>query len=72
LFVNHPADNLLAKKSNKHLLQDYDQRQAAAVGFMSLVRPSLSIAAGALTDPQVRSVTGMPCLMHVLYEFVTV
>lgn len=53
LFCGPPADNLLAKKANKHLLQDYDQRQAAAVGLMSLVRPSLSIAAGALTDPQV-------------------
>lgn len=53
VFCAPPADNLLAKKANKHLLQDYDHRQAAAVGFMSLVRPCLSIAAGALTDPQV-------------------
>lgn len=52
VYVGITADNLLAKKSNKHLLQGYNQRQAAAVGFMSLVRPSLSVAAGALTDPQ--------------------
>eukprot|EP00775_Hariotina_reticulata_P002320 gene2320-2628_t len=30
------ADNLLAKKANKHLLQDYEQRRAAAVDFMAL------------------------------------
>jgi hypothetical protein len=47
------ADNLLAKKSNKHLLQDYETRRAAAVDFMALVRPGLVITDGALTDPQV-------------------
>jgi hypothetical protein len=47
------ADNLLAKKSNKHLLQDYEARRAAAVDFMALVRPALSITDGPLSDPQV-------------------
>jgi hypothetical protein len=51
-FVS-PADNLLAKKSHKQLLHDYDARRAAAVDFMVLVRPGLAVTAGALTDPQV-------------------
>lgn len=48
------ADSLLAKKANKHLLQDFDLRRAAAVDFMGLVRPGLAIAGGALCDPQVQ------------------
>jgi hypothetical protein len=47
------ADNLLAKKSHKQLLHDYEARRAAAVDFMVLVRPGLAVTAGALSDPQV-------------------
>jgi hypothetical protein len=47
------ADNLLAKKSHKQLLHDYDARRAAAVDFMVMVRPGLAVTAGALSDPQV-------------------
>lgn len=52
------ADNLLAKKSHKQLLHDYEARRAAAVDFMVLVRPGLTVTAGALSDPQVGGTKG--------------
>lgn len=47
-----PADELLAKKSHREWLQSYEQRKDAAVSFMLAVRPTLSVAAGALRDPK--------------------
>lgn len=52
VYAGITADNLLAKKSHKQLLHDYEARRAAAVDFMVLVRPGLTVTAGALSDPQ--------------------
>uniref|UniRef100_A0A383VA40 Cytidyltransferase-like domain-containing protein n=1 Tax=Tetradesmus obliquus TaxID=3088 RepID=A0A383VA40_TETOB len=52
VYAGITADNLLAKKSHKQLLHDYEERRAAAVDFMVLVRPGLTVTAGALSDPQ--------------------
>lgn len=47
------ADQLLASKKYKELLQSYTQRKGAAVDFMRAVHPSLLIESGALEDPKV-------------------
>lgn len=50
----HPApaaDELLAKKAHRELLQPYAERAAAALAFMRAVRPGLDAEAGALRDP---------------------
>lgn len=45
------ADQLLARKDYRELLQPYDARCAAALGFMRAVRPGVRARAGALSDP---------------------
>ena len=47
------GDKLLLKKKHHELLEPYDARRAAAIGYMQSVRPSLDISGGPLTDPQV-------------------
>jgi phosphopantetheine adenylyltransferase len=47
------ADELLAKKQHKHLLQDYEARLKAAVDFVIAVRPSITVSHAPLKDPQV-------------------
>jgi hypothetical protein len=47
------ADALLVNKKNKELLAGYDERAAAAVGYMQMVNPSAVVVAGPLTDPKV-------------------
>lgn len=49
------ADQLLASKANRELLQSYEEREAAAVRYMRLVNPRASVVAGPLTDPKVRA-----------------
>lgn len=47
------ADALLAGKSHRELLQPYDTRAAAALSYLTAVRPSLAVEAGPLSDPKV-------------------
>lgn len=49
------ADELLASKRNRDLLEPYDERLAAAVGYMQMVNPEVRISAGPLSDPKVRA-----------------
>lgn len=50
------ADQLLASKSNRGLLQSYEEREAAAVHYMRVVNPGATVVAGPLTDPKVSCV----------------
>jgi hypothetical protein len=47
------ADALLANKKNKELLAGYQERAAAAVGYLQMVNPAAVVVAGPLTDPKV-------------------
>lgn len=47
------ADALLASKKNRDLLEPYEERLAAAVGYMQLLNPGATVTAGPLSDPQV-------------------
>lgn len=47
------ADQLLANKRNRGLLEPYEEREAAAVGYMRLINPGAAVVAGPLTDPKV-------------------
>lgn len=48
------ADELLASKRNRELLEPYEERLAAAVGYMQALNPGATVTAGPLSDPQVR------------------
>ena len=41
------------KKQHAELLEPYEVRRTAAIGYMQAVRPSLSITGGPLVDAQV-------------------
>ena len=47
------ADQLLAAKKQRALLESYQEREAAAVGYMQLINPAVAITPGPLTDPKV-------------------
>lgn len=50
----HPAaDELLATKKNRALLEPYAEREAAACGYMRMVNPGITVVPGPLCDPQV-------------------
>ena len=53
IFVGVTSDKLLANKKNKHLLETYDVREAAAVDYMRRVNPFVAVTAGPLTDPKI-------------------
>lgn len=48
------ADQLLANKRNRELLEPYEDREEAACGYMRMVNPGATVVAGPLTDPKVR------------------
>lgn len=52
-FVPLTADQLLAKKKGRELLQGYDERAQAAVRFVENVHPASTVVAGALVDPNI-------------------
>ncbi|PRW57160.1 phosphopantetheine adenylyltransferase-like isoform X1 [Chlorella sorokiniana] len=52
IFVGITADKLLASKKNRELLETYEEREAAAVGYMKMINPGATVVAGPLTDPQ--------------------
>ncbi|PSC70801.1 DNA topoisomerase I [Micractinium conductrix] len=52
IFVGITADALLASKKNRDLLEPYEERLAAAVGYMQLLNPGATVTAGPLSDPQ--------------------
>lgn len=48
------GEQLLARKRAAELLEAYEARCAAAVGFALAVRPGLAVTTGALLDPKAR------------------
>lgn len=52
IFVGITADKLLASKKNRELLETYEEREEAAVGYMKMINPGVTVVAGPLTDPQ--------------------
>lgn len=55
------ADQLLASKRNKDLLEPYEEREAAAVGYMRMINPGATVVAGPLTDPKASGGAGRRC-----------
>lgn len=53
IFVGITADQLLASKLNRELLEPYAAREAAAVDYMRGINPRLRVVAGPLVDPKV-------------------
>ena len=53
VFVGISSKKLLQNKNLKETLQDYSERERAAISFMKCVNPSLQVTPGPLTDPLV-------------------
>lgn len=51
IFVGITADALLSSKKNQELLECYEEREAAAVGYMQMINPGAEVTAGPLSDP---------------------
>jgi len=50
VYMGITGEALLAKKRHRELLEPFEARQAAAVGFIRAVNPDLQVAAGVLDD----------------------
>ncbi|PNW74229.1 hypothetical protein CHLRE_13g590550v5 [Chlamydomonas reinhardtii] len=66
VFVGVTADALLAGKSHRELLQPYDTRAAAALSYLTAVRPSLAVEAGPLSDPKAPTLAELDPAMEAL------
>jgi len=64
VYVGITADQLLVHKKYSELLQPYEQREAAALGFMQAVRPALIVESGALIDPKAPTQAELDPLME--------
>ena len=63
------ADQLLSSKKGRALVAAYEQREAAAVGYLRAINPGVAVYAGPLSDPKASSLgavgqgmEGRPCL----------
>ncbi|GAX78898.1 hypothetical protein CEUSTIGMA_g6337.t1 [Chlamydomonas eustigma] len=52
LFVGITADILLQKKAYRGLLQQYNDRQSAALRYLQMVRPGMEVVFSTLKDPK--------------------
>ncbi|KAK3239936.1 hypothetical protein CYMTET_50169 [Cymbomonas tetramitiformis] len=60
LYVGIAGDELLAKKSNKDLMQNFKEREQEATAFLQRVRPSLTISIRPLLDASPPLASHMP------------
>mmetsp|Transcript_9660 Transcript_9660/g.27639 ORF Transcript_9660/g.27639 Transcript_9660/m.27639 type:complete len:359 (+) Transcript_9660:309-1385(+) len=66
LWLGLTSDALLASKSNKELLEPYEERDCNTQAFLQRVRPGLRVSSGPLTDPKELPLAGTMEAMQAL------